>query len=248
MFHIIVGVRYDCINENIIKRYNDPLYGTCGRKMIMNKREILLLQEAERKRIAEELHDTTVQNMICLSQQLELILLYMDRDVVQARLELAVARKHVKHMISGVRDTIYDLRPMIMDDIGWISAFDRLKDQLSYDNFSRNVHFDIDMIDSSDGITAISIYRIVCEGCQNIIKHSGADNIEVSVKNAGNFIKIRIRDDGNGIAEDEKNYYVNHFGLQFMNERVKALSGKMKIISDSTGTLIKISIPVERKD
>ena len=58
----------------------------------MKKKEILLLQEAERKRIAEELHDTTVQDMICLSQQLELIFIYMDRDVIQAKLETAVAR------------------------------------------------------------------------------------------------------------------------------------------------------------
>ena len=48
----------------------------------MDKKEILLLQEAERKRIAEELHDTTVQDMVCLSQQLELISLYIDQDLI----------------------------------------------------------------------------------------------------------------------------------------------------------------------
>ena len=96
----------------------------------MKKKEILLLQEAERKRIAEELHDTTVQDMICLSQQLELIFIYMDRDVIQAKLETAVARKRIKRVISEMRETIYDLRPMMIDDIGWQASFERLKDKL----------------------------------------------------------------------------------------------------------------------
>ena len=59
----------------------------------MNKKDILVLQETERKRIAEELHDTTVQDMVYLSQQLELVMLYMEQDLTLARLEAVTARK-----------------------------------------------------------------------------------------------------------------------------------------------------------
>ena len=162
----------------------------------MDNKEILLLQEAERKRIAEELHDTTVQDMVCLSQQLELISLYIDQDVTQAKLETAVTRKQVKRMISEMRETIYNLRPMMMEDVGWKVSFDRLKDKLLDSNLDLDVCFDIDPVDISDGITAVSIYRIVREGCQNIVKHSNADMIEVSVKNAGDLIKVCIWDMG----------------------------------------------------
>ncbi|MDE6619441.1 MAG: hypothetical protein K2K74_02925 [Lachnospiraceae bacterium] len=210
----------------------------------MEKKDILMLQETERKRIAEGLHDTTVQDMLCLSQQLELILLYMDQDVTRSKLETAVARKQVKHIIDEMRETIYDLRPMIMDDIGWQASFERLRDKLLSDNADLRVDFDIDVVDRSDGITAISIYRIVCEGCQNIIKHSNAECIEVSVKNDGSFIHICIQDNGNGI-EDEIDFSNNHFGLRFMRERVDALSGKMKIVSNASGTRITIVIPTE---
>lgn len=214
----------------------------------MDKREMLLLQEAERKRIAGELHDTTVQDMICLSQRLELILLYMDKDLVQAKLETAAAREQVRHVISGMRDTIYDLRPLILDDIGWIAAFERLQDKLS-GQFSggdagRDIHFDIDAVDTSDGVTAMSVYRIVCEGCQNIIKHSCAGRIEVSVKNMEDFIRVFIHDDGVGIGSRE-NITANHFGLQLMRERVDALRGKMIINSDSSGTTIEIKVPIK---
>ena len=211
----------------------------------MDKKEILLLQEAERKRIAEEMHDTTVQDMVCLSQQLELISLYIDQDVTQAKLETAVTRKQVKRMISEMRETIYNLRPMMIEDIGWKVSFERLKDKLLDNNLNLDVHFDIDSVDISDGITAVSIYRIVCEGCQNIVKHSSADRIEVSVKNAGNFIKICIRDNGIGMKE-VKDVPKNHFGLQLMSERVDALSGKIKVTSDASGTLIAIRIPTGR--
>lgn len=208
----------------------------------MDKREILQLQEAERKRIAEGLHDTTVQDMVCLSQQLELILLYLDEDVTQARLETAVARKHMKRIINEMRETIYDLRPMMIDDIGWWASFEHLRDRLLSKNSDLNIDFDIDPIDSSDGMMAVSIYRIVSEGCRNIVKHSNADYAEVSVKNKDDHIGICIRDNGEGIRE-KKDFYIDHFGLQYMSERVDALSGKMDITSDSSGTLIQIKIP-----
>lgn len=146
----------------------------------MDKKEIVLLQEAERKRIAEDLHDTTVQDLVCLSQQLELIMFYMEQDVTLARLETVVARMRVKRMIGEMREMIYDLRPMMIDDVGWQASFEHLRDQLLSDNSNLNVQFDIDPVDRSDGVTAVSIYRIVCEGCQNIIKHSNADCAEIS--------------------------------------------------------------------
>lgn len=209
----------------------------------MNKKEILLLQEAERKRIAEELHDTTVQDMVCLSQQLELILLYMEEDVTLAKLEAITARRHVKRIIGEMRETIYNLRPMIIDDIGWQASFDQLRDKLLSRYPELNICFDIDPLEIPDGMTAISIYRIVSEGCQNIVRHSGADRIEVSVKKAGALIRIGIRDNGTGICCGE-NDGKNHFGIRYMSERVDALSGKMKIVSDASGTLIAIDIPM----
>lgn len=213
----------------------------------MNKKDILFLQEAERKRIAEELHDTTVQDMVYLSQQLELVMLYMEQDLTLAKLETITARKQIKHIIGGMRDTIYNLRPMIFDDIGWMAAWERLKKKLTEEHPKLEIVLDIDMIDTSDGLTAISIYRIVCEGCQNIVKHSKASHIQLSVKEIGNQINIIIYDNGIGMQEYDDSPS-NHFGLQFIVERVKALSGKMKILSDRTGTKISIKIPKKAGD
>ena len=159
-------------------------------------------------------------------------------------METITARKQIKHIIGGMRDTIYNLRPMIFDDIGWTAAWERLKKKFAEDYPKLEIALDIDMIDTSDGLTAISIYRIVCEGCQNIIKHSKASHIQISVKETGNQIKILIKDDGIGMQEYDQ-CPSNHFGLQFIIERVKALSGKMKITSDDSGTKISIKIPMK---
>lgn len=212
----------------------------------MNKKDILLLQEIERKRIAEALHDTTVQDMVHLSQQLELVLLYLEQDAIQARLEVITARHQIKTMIGEMRDAIYDLRPLILDELGWNAAWERLKNKLLKVQTQLTVSFDIDKIDPFDGLMAISVYRIVCEGCQNIVKHSNAKTIKVIIKNLDNYIKIKICDDGVGFVQKTA---TNHFGLQFMYERVAALSGKMKIDSNDSGTIIQIKIPVaERKE
>lgn len=204
-----------------------------------NKKEVLLMQEAERKRIAENLHNTTVQDMIYLSQKLELAGLYMDDDIVQSRLELALAKKQIKAIIKGIRETIYDLHPMTFDDIGYESAFERLYDKLKKNGYDAD--FDIDSVPIDDGVTAISVYYIVNEACQNIIKHARAEKISVSVKRSDDKIDVTISDNGVGFYKEQDE---NHFGLSFMQERVDLLSGEMNIISNEKGTSIHVRIPI----
>ena len=90
--------------------------------------------------------------------------------------------------------------------------------------------FDIDMIDTSDGLTAISIYRIVCEGCQNIIKHSKASHIQISVKETGNQIKILIKDDGIGMQEYDQ-CTSNHFGLHKFHQSGQTFTDHLMIVN-----------------
>lgn len=203
----------------------------------MSNKEYLLFQENDRRRIAEELHDKTVQDMICLSQKLELAMLYMDKDIVQSKLEVASARKKIRNIIDEMREIIYDLRPMSFDDIGWKAACCRLQDKLSAEKPDIGFQFEIDEVNTEDGITAISIYRIISEACQNIIKHSKADHVLVLVKDRNDSIEVIIKDNGIGFDGDLE---CNHFGLQFMKERVLMLSGKIDISSDSDGTCIHI--------
>lgn len=205
-----------------------------------NTREILYFQEFERKRIAEALHDTTAQELVHLSQQLELAFLYMDQDIIQARLEMLSAKKQIKSIIRGIRQTIYDLRPTTFDDIGWKASISSFYDTLVRDS-DMKVHFDIDDLEIDDDVTAVSIYRIICESCQNVLKHSHAENMWVLMKVDEDCIRLTVRDDGIGFQEQDENM---HFGMRFMKDRVLLLSGKIKVETGCGGTEIFVEIPV----
>ena len=144
--------------------------------------DILALQEAERRRIAEDLHDTTVQELVALSQQLELVNLYFDKDQVQARLELISAKKQIKDIINGIRNTIYDLRPMSFDDFGWEASIERLYRETK-DKNDMSVIFDIEKIQNIDKVIEITIYRIMREAIYNVCKHAKATELKVCLHN-----------------------------------------------------------------
>ncbi len=201
--------------------------------------DILALQEAERRRIAEDLHDTTVQELVALSQQLELVNLYFDKDQVQARLELISAKKQIKDIINGIRNTIYDLRPMSFDDFGWEASIERLYRETK-DKNDMSVIFDIEKIQNIDKVIEITIYRIMREAIYNVCKHAMATELKVCLHNEGNYIMLKIQDNGIGIPEYTKE---NHFGMQFMQEKVKLLNGCMKIDTGEEGTTVLFKIP-----
>ena len=208
----------------------------------MNEKiELLVMQETERKRIADDLHDTTVQDLVHLSQQLELATMYLNQDVNQTRLELISAKKHIKKIIEDMRGAIYDLRPMALDDIGWNAAIDKLKKDLK-EKSDINVIFNVCNIDNIDSIIKITIYRIICEACRNTYKHANAESIIVTLRNDNKFLNLEIVDDGIGIGEYDE---TNHFGLSMIKEKVDLLSGKVSIFTDDKGTKISIVIPVE---
>ena len=209
--------------------------------MMENDRlEILSMQEAERKRIAEDLHDTTVQDLVHLSQQLELAILYLDKDTIQTKKELFEARNNIKKIIEDMRETIYDLRPMAFDDIGWESAIENLKNNLEENN-DINVIFNICNIDNYDSLIKITIYRIIREACQNILKHANASKMVVNMKKNTNSISLMIMDDGIGIGEYDR---MNHFGLSMVKEKVGLLSGRLSIFTNENGTTLDITIPI----
>ena len=209
--------------------------------MMENDRlEILSMQEAERKRIAEDLHDTTVQDLVHLSQQLELAILYLDKDTIQTKKELSEARNNIKKIIEDMRETIYDLRPMAFDDIGWESAIENLKNNLEEKN-DINVNFNICNIDNYDSLIKITIYRIIREACQNILKHANASKMVVNMKENTNSISLMIMDDGIGIGEYDR---MNHFGLSMVKEKVGLLSGRLSIFTNENGTTLDITIPI----
>ena len=207
---------------------------------------ILDAQEKERQRIARDLHDNSLQNLTYLVHKVELSSLYIDEDPVKAKLELATVEKGIREVIEDIRNDIFALRPMSVDDLGLKETIEKLIAVVNQDLRFRIIT-DIDEItttqsDSAEYMRLISIYRIIQECVQNAVKHSGGNEIVLKLKDYGNVYKIIVQDNGKGYDISEASKMDTHFGLSVIKERVLFLDGKIKIDADN-GTIIEIEVP-----
>ena len=207
---------------------------------------ILDAQEKERQRIARDLHDTSLQNLTHLVHKVELSSLYIDQDPIKAKLELATVESGIRKVIDDIRNSIFDLRPMTVDDLGLKETIEKLLIVL---NQEKQFHIieDIDQIDRTYSdyylqILFISIYRIIQECVQNSIKHSKGNEIIVKLKDLDDVYQILVKDNGTGFDITEASKKDKHFGLSVIKERVLFLGGKIDI-DTSNGTSIEIEIP-----
>lgn len=204
---------------------------------------VLSIQEEDRKRIARDLHDTSLQNLTHLIHQIELSGLYIDKDPLRAKIELSIVNKRLKEIIDEIRNTIYDLRPMTFDDLGLKAAFESLIQSFNEER-KYEVELDLEDVSCETNIILVTIYRIVQECLNNIVKHADATKISLKCKKKNNVCYITISDNGNGFNKD--NYdREKHFGILYIKERVKLLGGKIKLDSaPEHGTVITICIPL----
>lgn len=208
------------------------------------KIRILNIQEKERQRIAAELHDYSLQNLTHLIHKLELCSLYMDKDMIAAKLELAEVSKELKETINDIRNTIFNLRPMSFDDLGVKEAFQRLEKKLK-DISDMKISFCIGDLQTEDKLVQMMAFRLVNECATNAVKHSQGKTLKIDVREREKKIYITVEDDGKGFNYEEVKKGINgHFGLLLMKERVMALSGNMQIDSGHNGTKVSINLPL----
>lgn len=208
----------------------------------------LEIQETERRRIARDLHDSSLQNLTHTIHEIELASKYIDKDPIQAKLELASISKNIREVINEIRSTIFDLRPMQFDDLGFKESVEELVTRLKNES-SINIIFDIDDLDLNNKAALMAIFRIVQECMNNAVKHSDGSLVNVKIKDYGTTFHIEISDDGKGFEVDKvlQNEKLNrHFGLMILEERVNILHGTIDFKSEKDkGTNIKIQLPLD---
>ena len=216
--------------------------------------KFLNIQEAEKNRIARDLHDTTVQNLTSLVHKTELCMKLVDMDSVRTKLELQTMINTLKDSINELRHIIYGLKPMSLDDFGLVTTIKRFIEQLNLENgpkFTLNVEgFESKEIEP---IVNLTLFRIIQEGCNNAIKHANAENVEIFLEYVDNFINLIIIDDGVGFNSYSNNSNsdkdnLTGFGISIMKERTYLLSGRFFIdyadTKNGKGTKIVVIIPL----
>lgn len=194
--------------------------------------KLLLSQEAERKRISKDLHDSLGQSLLLIKNKVSL----KSDDKT---------KELVNNAIEEMRSISRVLHPFQLEDIGISRALENLIVQLDESYENTYIFGDIDDLKSTlNSNQEVNVFRIVQECLSNIIKHAKAESAKVIVINNTNSITINIKDNGIGFDFSEKYNDFKSLGLKTIKERVKFLKGTLKIDSiKDEGTTFTIQFP-----
>ncbi len=208
---------------------------------------IIKAQEDERKRVAREIHDGPAQSMANIVMRAEFCLKLLDKSPEKVRDELMSLQDLVRSSLTDVRKIIFDLRPMVLDDLGLAPA---IKRYLTDYNEQYNLQVDFLFFGQQrrlDSSIEVALFRIVQETVNNIRKHAGAKRAVIKMEMLRNKINILVKDDGVGFDMDKvlSDKDREGYGLVSMRERVQLLRGEMNITTaPGQGTSISVSVPV----
>ncbi|KPU27820.1 histidine kinase [Caloranaerobacter sp. TR13] len=215
--------------------------------------KILKAQEEERQRVARDIHDGPAQSLANVVIKTEVCERLLDIDVNKARNELKNLKHIVRESLKDIRKIIYDLRPMSIDDLGFIPTIKRYAYNFSEETGINAEVLVIGQFKSMESIVEITLFRIIQEALNNIKKHSKAKNVQIKIETTLKSINIVVKDDGIGFDVEKKlndtDMFEGGFGILGMKERVDLLKGEFQIISSiGRGTNIIFRIPIDGKD
>jgi ligand-binding sensor domain-containing protein/signal transduction histidine kinase len=189
-------------------------------------RRLIESQEAERQRIAAELHDGLGQRLLIIKNQASLSL--CDDGLEGARQGLKEISEYSSQAIEEVREIARNLRPYHLDRLGLTRALQAMIKNVAASSAIR-FSYEFEELDRALPPDAqINLYRIVQECVNNIVKHADATEATIQIKNDGRRLRLIVSDNGKGFAPDSAS---RGFGLTGIAERVRILGGRHVIQS-----------------
>jgi signal transduction histidine kinase len=218
------------------------------------QRRLLTERELERKHLARELHDDTIQDLLSLNYQLEGIAALAEKEDAIGLVigELDDVRFHIRQLASNVRRICSDLRPPTIDSFGIAAA---LESYINEWEQMTGIEVELTLSEHLERLTEtieLSVFRIVQEGLSNIRKHAGATAVKISLSHKSpRLLQLTIADNGKGLAEDFDLAAMSesgHYGLLGISERVALLGGRISFRNQlPSGLLLRAEIPHPRR-
>jgi len=203
------------------------------------------VREQERTRIAMELHDDLGQQLTGLKLELSWLGGRLKEGRHATPDEVGAMRRLLDTAIASVRRIATDLRPLILDDLGFGEAV-----ACQTAEFAKRSGLDIEIDLQAqelvkDDVVATALFRIVQESLTNVVRHAGATSVHVRLASDGSDLVLTVRDNGTGITGGHRTG--SGIGLVSMRERATALGGQLRIVGEpGAGTTIEVTLPLGR--
>jgi len=203
-------------------------------------------QEDERMRVAHELHDETVQDLIALKQTVQTSRRKPAADAASLDMQWAELQAMIDTTMDKVRRLTRALRPIYLEAAG----LDVALEALTRDTNKSTLHVDLQVAGKPRRLAAeaeLALYRIVQEALNNVIRHARASNVTVRVDFSERELQIRVEDDGVGFHPPERASDLvqeGHYGLMGMQERARLVGARLTIRPSGKGTLVEVRLPL----
>lgn len=209
--------------------------------------EVIAAQEAERARVARDLHDDVGQALTSVLLALHLVedsLAATSVDLPDARTRVMDVRELVADALRRARQLAFDLRPTVLDDIGLVPALQRLTHDVA-ERGGVPVELAVTAFGPEERLspeTETVVYRIVQESLTNVVRHAHASHASVTVTGRGAHVRTLIEDDGTGFDPDQRQPHAD-LGLEGMTERAALVGGTLQVLSKpGSGTLVVLEV------
>ena len=235
-----LSVRGDGGVPNLVRAFNDML-GRLENERATSSARALSAQEAERRRIAQELHDEVGQSMTAVLLELKRA---ADRTHdPELRTDLQHAQETTRTSLDEVRRLARRLRPGVLDDLGLISALTALTTDLStHTGLAVDRRFDSDL-PQLDHQTELVLYRVAQECLTNVARHADATQVGVRLGRTGDGVRLLIVDDGRGIGLAHEGA-----GIRGMRERALLIDAVLDLeTARGGGVQVSLSVPLHQK-
>ncbi len=200
-------------------------------------------QETERQRLSRQMHDGPAQALSNFILQTEIAMRLMDVDAAQARDELNNLKNSAMGTFQKVRNFIFELRPMMLDDLGLVPTLRRYADA-----FKEQAGLDINVTVTGierrlEPYLEVMLFRAIQELLGNAARHSQATQVKVILDLGEDRVRVSVDDNGTGF-DPESIHQGTSLGLKLIRERAEMLGGSFEIDSAlGKGARVTFSVP-----
>jgi two-component system, NarL family, sensor kinase len=207
-------------------------------------------QEAERRLVALELHDTITQHLCAVLARWAALSNKLPAGEKPLRREVTELSEMLAHVVEEVQRIARNLRPSVLDELGLVPAL-----RAACTEFARRTHVTLKvscqpLAPRLPAGTELALYRILQKALENVEKHARARHVTVHLSKQGDIVQLRIKDDGIGFDPGQfpaRRTEKSDFGLLRMRERAAYVGGALIVKSaPRAGTEIEVRIPLPR--